>query len=111
MFSLITLGLFVFGAGASILGAVFWVRFLRYRIFPTAEGKIDSAQLASVMSDGRQTFTPDIRYHYEVSGARFFSDRIFSLCPFSASEKWANNFIARLQAAAQLKIYYDPENP
>src|SRR5690349_9054542 len=103
--------MFLFGTISAVLGAILLTRFLRYRIFPAVPGKLDFAEVRLVMSDSHQTFLPSVQYNYEVSGSNFSSTRVFSLTPLSASKKWADKFVAALQEASELKVYYDPAKP
>lgn len=64
------------------------------------------------MDDGGEstTYTPILRYEYEVSGRSYACDAI-TTGSWSGSEAEAEELIARVRAQPRVVVHYDPEHP
>jgi hypothetical protein len=89
------------------------------RAWPTAAGRLDSAELAVHKSSGttskghsttRVSYEPAVKYSYSVEGKEFKGKNI-GLVESRAGKGAAESRIASLRSARELKVYYNPADP
>jgi hypothetical protein len=78
--------------------------------WPTVEGRITGARLASTRSDNKTKYQPNVTYTYEVGGASLQGSRITAVSSYTSRGK-ASAVLARYPVGASVTISYDPENP
>jgi len=116
--------LIVLGSGAFLLGLalIIWILVTKRRGYgtpnwPTVTGQVLSATAVEIereTSDGlAATFTPIIRYEYEVAGTRHTSARLNFLSDEHGTFKdrrAAGQVVAKYPIGASVDVFYNPAN-
>jgi hypothetical protein len=81
----------------------------RRMLWPTAQGRVVTAQLATRETEGGENSTSyrvlDVRYQYEVAGAEHLGARDFT------ADKTLPERQSRYVEGAAVAVYYDPDHP
>ena len=78
--------------------------------WPTVEGRITDARLASTRSDDTTKYHPTVSYTYDVGGTRHQGSRITAISSYTTRAK-AEAVLARYAVGTVVKVYHDPEDP
>jgi hypothetical protein len=106
----------IFGLVGALLMGIGWFNHRRAqasRAWPMVLGRVThSGVRQSTDSDGGTTYSPDVRYMYDVGGRAFENGRLlFGGTVDSSSYRPAEKTAARYAAGSVVQVYYNPTNP
>ncbi len=110
---LIALVMLLAGIGLIMLGRNASKKAKASQSWPTTQGVVVAVSIkATTDNDGNDTYTPIVRYRYEVNGKTYESQRL----AFGGQTSFSNNFEAEdflksYQENAPVTVYYNPANP
>jgi hypothetical protein len=86
------------------------------KAWPTSQGRILESKLVestSTDSDGMEStsYTPTVRYSYEVAGKTYESDRLNRGAAMGLGLGAARNIVGRYPAGATATVHYNPDSP
>ncbi len=107
-------GIFAFVA-AILIGVGVYVRGRAQasKQWPMVLGQVVSSMItSSSSSEGGTTYSPDIRYAYDVGGRAYHSNRVaFGGFTSTSNPRDAQKHTDRYPAGSVVQVYYNPNNP
>ena len=80
--------------------------------WPTVEGAIEETGVLTDPGGRYTTYYPTVRYHYEVKGHRYVSDRLWFGGTGSLSIRgWATTIADKYDAQREVTVYVSPTDP
>lgn len=113
------------GAGCLSFFALFWsamtlgfdgllardaFRQLRALGYATTAGSVTHSKVETVDGDDGPTYRPNIKYKYTVAGKEYQGDR-YRYGQWSSGGRSAHRIVASHPVAAQVEVYYSPDDP
>ncbi len=105
-----------FALVAAILIGIGWINHRRAQAsqqWPMVLGRVTGARVeANPSDDGGPTYSPTIRYAYDVGGRMYTNARLaFGGVTNDSNPAVAQRAVARYPAGAIVQVYYNPANP
>jgi len=95
--------------GAGIGGV--WHQHRRITSFLPVRATVISAEVRShTSSKGSTSYSPEVKYSYEVSGRTFTSEEVLPL-DVSSSRSWAEGIVKRYRPGRTAEAYFNPADP
>ena len=80
--------------------------------WPVAGGTVTESRIGRARGGNRTTYSPEVRYRYEVDGRVYESDRIyFSGIDLSSNHDYALDITARYAVGRDVEVYHHPGDP
>jgi hypothetical protein len=109
---LITIACVIFGPFLIWHGLSDLLTASRAKSWPTVPGIVQSTELSTTRGRrGRTTYTPVVKYGYEVNGSSFVGDRVDYGDRGTSSMTDAMAVASRYREGQQLLVRYDPKDP
>lgn len=80
--------------------------------WPSVEGEIIRSEINSFHnSEGKEMYSPDVAYVYQLDGKDYSGSRISDLSYSTSSEGEVRRKLAKYPQGSTVKVYYDTEDP
>lgn len=80
--------------------------------WPSVEGEIIRSEINSFHnSEGKEMYSPDVAYVYQLDGKDYSGSRISDLSYSTSSEGEVQRKLAKYPKGSTVKVYYDTEDP
>ena len=93
---------------------VIWVRSVAAQVrassWPAAPGTVVSSRVHESRKSESTSYTPKIRYTYDVGGRRYECER-YRYGMAMSGRRWAKAAVASCPAGRAVTVHYNPENP
>lgn len=98
--------------GLAVVGAGFWtlIKSVRTERWPATDGVIQSAHQEAHSDNDGTTYSAEVTYTYQVSGASYNGGKI-SIGQMSSSSQYAQQILGRYPVGKKVSVYYSPANP
>jgi hypothetical protein len=79
--------------------------------WPATDGIITDSYIATHPgSEGQTTYSPELKYQYQVDGLSYNGDQLF-VTSYWSDYSWAQSYHDRYPVGATVTVHYDPRNP
>lgn len=80
--------------------------------WPVAAGIVTESRIGRTRGGNRTTYSPEVRYRYEVGGRAYDGDRVyFSGIDLSSNHDYAVDITARYAVGNRVDVYHHPRDP